>query len=277
MLMQFRPLIPRRVQLLALVLICLTASGTWAGPVDCGSRQITLGFFPFGYGYYEVNGEGKGTFKDLADELGKRTGCSFITQVMPLARIWEDLASGRLDINVGGIQTDERERVAWFFPYLTAKYSTFLRTSIAPSVRNADDFMGQSTLRFGFVRNGAAGKKNGLWLDKMRAAGRLEESANYETLFEKLGKGRIDGLFASPSVSRKYIKDLHLEGQLLVQEWFPDDPGVLAGLMLSRQQFSEAEATRWGALIQEMRGDGTLKSIFERHMPAAEARKQLDF
>ena len=88
-----------------------------AGPVDCGTGPISFGFFPFGYGYYEVNGEGKGTFKDLADELGKRTGCSFIAQVMPLARIWEDLANGRLDINVGGIQTVERERVAWFFPY----------------------------------------------------------------------------------------------------------------------------------------------------------------
>lgn len=248
-----------------------------AGPVDCGTGPISFGFFPFGYGYYEVNGEGKGTFKDLADELGKRTGCSFIAQVMPLARIWEDLANGRLDINVGGIQTVERERVAWFFPYLTAKYSTFLRTSIAPSVKNADDFMRQTTLRFGFVRNGAAGKKNGLWLDRMREAGRLEESANYETLFEKLEKGRIDGLFASPSVSRKYIKDLHLEGQVVVQEWFADDPGVLAGLMLSRKRFSEAEAARWGALIQEMRRDGTLQRIFERHMPVAEARKQLDF
>ena len=268
---------PQLLRQLIGLLMCLNSFIVSAGPVDCGTRPISLGVFPFGYGYYEVNGEGKGTFKDLADELGKRTGCSFITQVMPLARIWEDLANGRLDINVGGIQTVERERVAWFFPYLTAKYSTFLRTSIAPSVRNADDFIGQTTLRFGFVRNGAAGKKNGLWLDRMREAGRLEESANYETLFEKLEKGRIDGLFASPSVSRKYIKDLHLEGQVVVQEWFPDDPGVLAGLMLSRKRFSEAEATRWGTLIQEMRSDGTLERIFVRHMPVVEAKKQLYF
>jgi polar amino acid transport system substrate-binding protein len=268
---------PRLLRQLLGLLMCLNSFMVSAGPVDCSSRPITLGFFPFGYGYYEENGVGKGTFKDIADELVKRTGCSSVTQVMPLARIWEDLANGHLDINIGGIQTDERDRVAWFFPYLTAKYSTFLRISIAGSVRNADDFIGQTTLRFGFVRNGAAGKKNGLWLDKMREAGRLEESANYETLFEKLEKGRIDGLFASPSVSRKYIKDLHLEGQMVVQEWFPDDPGVLAGLMLSRKRFSEAEATRWGALIQQKRRDGTLKRIFESHMPVAEARKQLDF
>ena len=137
--MKLRTLDKNFVQLLVKALICLSAASSWAGPVDCGNKPISLGFFPFGYGYYEVNGEGKGTFKDLADELIKRTSCSFTSDVMPLARIWEDIANGRLDINIGGIQTEERERVAWFFPYLTAKYSTFLRKSIAHTVRNEDD------------------------------------------------------------------------------------------------------------------------------------------
>lgn len=270
-------LTPRLVQLLFRVLICLTASRAWAGPVDCGNRPISLAFFVFGYGYYEENGQAKGMFKDVADEFVKRTGCSFITQVMPIPRIWEDVANGKLDVGIASIQTVERERYSWIVPYLATKSYALLRASTAGKVRTADDFLDQKELLFGMVRGWKYGSGQEKWLEKMRQAGRVEESASYEILFEKLKAGRVDGLFSAPNAYRKMIKDLHLDSEIAIHDWFEQEKGIPGGFMLSKSRFSEADALRWKTVIREMRGDGTLERIFRRYYTPEETRNWLDF
>jgi len=248
-----------------------------SGPVDCGSTPIRVGQFKLGYRYYIEEGQERGTNKDIMDEIRKRTGCEFVVQEMPFARISADLSSGDLDMTLSGIRSAERDKTLWCAPSIAAKNFAVIASSARSSARTPEDFLANSKLQFGVVRGYTHGKDLDAWVEKMRQTGRVEESANVDVLFEKMKHGRIDGFFAFPFVYRKNLKDLKMEADVLVQDWAKNDKGIIGCAMLSKNRFSETEASRWIALVHKMREDGTLKRIFTRYVSAAEAEKMLEF
>ena len=270
------PVTSLRVLVLGL-LMSLSPAWAAAGPVDCGSRPIRLAFFEFGYQYYEQDGQGHGIDKDVVDELAKRSGCQFSTLVLPRARVWADLASGELDMSVAGIQNPERDRFAWFAPYERAKNYAVLRLATAASVQRRADFLRQSPLQFGVVRGFKHGDELDQWLEPLRQAQRVQESASVNQLVEQLKLKHIDGLFAQPAVYRKLLLDHQMEDEVTLQDWAPQDKGVIGSLILSKSRFSTVEAARWQALMRELKRDGTLARIFRRYVSAEEVRKMLDF
>lgn len=250
-----------------------------AAPLNCGSQPIRLAFYDYGL-FHFINDKDKtasGIDKDIVSELGKRSGCQFDTQVMARARIWADLAGGALDMTVSGIQNAERDRYAWFAHYLTMKNHAIVHVATARSVQRAEDFLAQQKLKFGVVRAFKHGAEQDQWLDQLRPQQRVEESPDVETLFRKLKDHRIDAMFSQPPVYRKNMQDLDMGKDVVVQDWTPKEKGVPHGLVLSKSRFSGADAVQWRALVQEMRADGSLKKIYLRYLPAAEADRLLDF
>ncbi len=248
-----------------------------AGQVDCGNEPIRLAYYEFGLFYFEKDGKASGINKDFVDELVKRTGCKFTTSVMPRARVWADMASGRLDMTVSGIQTPEREAFAWFATTERAKNYAVISGKAASTVRNADDFMKQGHFIFGVVRGFKHGEEHDKWLEQMRQVKRVEESASAGVVMEKLKLGRIDGMFGQSVVYRKTMKDLNMEGEVVIQDWYPGDKGAIGNLLLAKTRFSEGEAERWRKLVREIRDDGTLGRIFARYVSADEVKMLLDF
>lgn len=255
----------------------MTASLCLAGPLDCGSRPISLAFFDFGFLYYEKDGQGQGIDKDLTDEIAKRSGCRFTTQSMPRARVWADLESGDLDMSVSGIQTPERDRFAWFVPYTSIKNVVLLRAASTTNVTRPQDFLARSQLRFGVVRGFTHEAPLNRFIAQLRPAQRIEESASVSLLFEKLKLGRVDGVFSQPVVSRKILQELEMEGEVTIRDWIPKEKGAIGNLILAKSRFSAGEAQRWRKLVGEMRVDGTLEQIYARYVSAGEARKFLAF
>lgn len=248
-----------------------------AGPVDCGDKPIRVGQFKLGFRYYVEDGQEKGMNKDILDELRKRTGCSFVSQEMPFARIWADLGSGDLDMTLSGIRSPERDKTLWCAPSIATKNMAVIRTASAGAVKNAEDFLANGKLIFGVVRGYTHGAEQDKFLEKMRQAQRVEESASVDILFEKLKLGRVDGIFAFPFVYRKWLPELKIEKETAIQDWAPKDKGIIGCTMFNKLRFSEEEATRWRKLIDDMRKDGTLKRIFIRYVTAEEADRMLDF
>jgi polar amino acid transport system substrate-binding protein len=245
--------------------------------VNCGDKPIRLAFFEYGNLYYVDKQQAHGIDKELVDELMKRSGCRFDVQVLARARIWADLASGDLDMSVSGIQTPERDKFAWFAHYLSMKNYAVLRPEVASQAQTAAAFMQQARWQFGAVRTFKHGAEQDKWLEELRITQRVQDSANVETLFKKLKEGRIDALFSQPPVYRKYMQDLGLQGQVVVQDWTPSEKGVLHGLILAKTRFTESDARQWQALVAGLRSDGTLKRIYNRYLPSSEAAALLDF
>lgn len=265
------------ISILFTMLLVAIAPFAVAGSVDCGKAPIRLALYETGSFYFIENGQARGSDKDILEELIKRSGCRFETTVMVRARIWADLASGDLDMSMSGIQTPERDKFAWFAPYLTMKNYAIVDVDVARKVRQSSDFLAQPTLQFGVVRTFKHGDYHDRWLDTMRAAGRVQESTDVETLFRKLKERRVDAIFSQPPTYRKKIADLGMESRIQVQDWTPGEKGVPHGLILAKSRFDEKDAEQWRALIERMRKDGTLKKIFSRYLPEDEAARILEF
>lgn len=248
-----------------------------AGPVACGDKPIRLAFYEFGYFYFVEKQGATGIDKDIVDELAKRSGCRLDIQVMARARIWAELANGRLDMSVSGIQNPERDQFAWFAHYLSMKNYAILGTTVPPSTHSAESFLQQPKLQFGAVRAFKHGADQDKWLEKLRADNRVQDSANVETLFKKLKEGRIDALFSQPPVYGKSLADLGMQQSVRIQDWTPDEKGVPHGLIMAKSRFNAAEAKAWQALVGAMRTDGTLKRIYAKYLSANEASALLDF
>lgn len=261
----------------ACLLLFLSPLGSQAAAPDCGDKPISLAYFEFGIMYFEQDGQSQGIDKDLVTELTRRTGCRFTTLVMPRSRVWEDLASGALDMSVSAIQTPERDRFAWFAPYAMAKNYAVIRSAHAAGVLGAADFASQKALQFGVVRGFKHGDVLDNWLDGLRASNRVQESSNSGLLFEKLKQGHIDGMFAQPILFRKYLRDLSLHDGVVIQDWSPETKGVKGQLILAKHRFSQEQARRWQLLVQEMHRDGTLERIFRRYLSPSEAAEMARF
>ncbi|MBF0626905.1 MAG: transporter substrate-binding domain-containing protein [Magnetococcales bacterium] len=259
-------------------ILLLLAGVAWAGPVQagavkCGEKPIRLAFYEYGFLY----DKGVGIDQDVVDELIRRSGCRFDTQVMTRARIWADLATGDLDMSVSGIRTPERERFAWFADYLIMKNYALVHGEVTAGVQSAREFLRQTQLQIGVVRSFKHGVEQDQWLESLRQAGRVQETPDVETVFKKLKSHRVDAMFSQPPVFRKYLRDLHLADQVEVQDWTPEEKGVPHGLILAKSRFDALDAEQWQALLVAMRREGVLKKIFLRYLPEDEANRLLDF
>ena len=239
----------------------------------CPASPIKLAFYEFGL----LFDNGEGIDKDVIDELAKRTDCKFQSQVQVRARIWSDLESGVLDMSVSGIRTPQRDSFAWFAPYLSIKNQAVLGTKAANSVKSANDFVSRSELVFGVVRSFKHGTAQDRLIQILREQGRVVESPDVLTLFQKLKSGRIDAMFSQQPVYTKYLKDLGIETTTIVQDWTPGEKGVPHGLILAKSRFPEVEAKKWQAVVQEMHSDGTLRKIFQRRLTAKLVEQLLEF
>ena len=256
-------------------LLCATVAH--ANPTLCGAKPIRLAFYEFGYFYFVDRQGPTGIDKDIVDELAKRSGCQFDTQVLARARIWAELANGGLDMSVSGIQTPERDQFAWFARYLSMKNYAVLGAAVPQGIDRAESFIQKTPLQFGVVRAFKHCADQDRWLDELRALNRVQDSANVETLFKKLKEGRIDALFAQPAVYGKNLADLGLRQSTRIQDWTPGEKGVPHGLILAKSRFDAAQANGWQALVGAMRNDGTLKRIYTKYLSAAEVAALLDF
>lgn len=256
--------------------IAIFSTSCIAAPVHCGTKPITLAFFDYGLFHYNENGQSKGISPDVVHELRKRTNCEITSFVLPRARTWSDLDTGHLDMTVDGIVNEKRKSFGWFIPYNKIKNYALIKTKSATNIQSAKDFRDHKKLVFGVVRSFNHGEEHERWLKKMRAENRVEESVNIGILFNKFKLGRVDAIFAPPVVYRKFLKELKMKNDVIIQDWAPLDKGILAALVLAKNRFSQEDAKDWENLILQMQNDGTFKQIFSRHLSQKDANWMAD-
>lgn len=241
--------------------------------VKCGDQPIRLAFYEYGFLY----NKGSGIDQEVVNELIRRSGCRFETQVMTRARIWADLATGDLDMSVSGIRNEDRDRFVWFADYMIMKNYALVRGEVARGVRRARDFLQQTRLQLGVVRSFRHGIAQDLWIEQLRQAQRVQDTPDVETLFRKLKSHRVDAMFSQPPVFRKYFREMDLAGEVVIQDWTPDEKGVPHGLILAKSRFDALDAEQWRGLLTAMRREGVLRKIYMRFVPESEADQLLDF
>ncbi|MDC8759796.1 substrate-binding periplasmic protein [Janthinobacterium fluminis] len=254
-----------------LILCCLLlgagaeAAARQPGPAGCAA--ISVAFYDHGALYYRSGGAWSGIDKDLVTELGRRSGCRFRYLTDSRVRIWAMIQTGTLDMSVSAIPTTERKKFARFVPYMATRNYVLLPKSLAVKVRSLDEFLAEPSYKIAVVKSFKHGPTYDAWLDKLRAQGRVYDTADYTALVHLLKIGRVQAVLSLPTSWMPLFKNGELNDDFRPMDWAPRDV-VVGALVLSRQTVPAATVQLFERTMREMRADGTLKAIFERHVSA---------
>ena len=247
------------------ILVCLAGLlGVYAQAQStmCPERPIRFAHYEFGLIYSTGYG---GIDDDLQKALAKRSGCKFEVSVLPRARAWLLLKAGGLDMVGSGIQTPERDQFAWFYHYILEDNVVVLGSRVGREVRTADQFLADSSLKFGGVRSYRYSPYYDAMVDSLIASGRVNEVPDPDAVFRTFERGRFDAFITNPILYLYYTKVLNLKLAKRLEDWDPAG-ATPSGLVLGRHAFTEAQAKQWEALISNMLQDGTILKIITKHM-----------
>ena len=247
----------RRQLLLVTMLVTSFFGVAQAATVDC-TRSYTLALHDHGLLYSAATDSG--IDKDVADELVRRSGCKVNVSLMPRARIWQLIESGALDFSLSGITDPDRDQFAAFAWYFSNKYYLLVRNDAG--VKKLSDFESNEGLQLGVIRSFRYSESANRFVDQLQLANRVRQAGGLAPLYQAFQQGNVQGMliepFDFPALEEKKIRSL---GSIL--EF--NDPAVLHGLIMSKKALSSAEQAQWRGVIQDMRGDGTMRRIFEKY------------
>ena len=252
-----------------LVGLLLSDAAAIAAPA-CGPYMV--GLFEYGVVYYRGDdGRYQGVDADLVADLAKRSGCTLNTVLESRARIWSQLADGRLDLTTSAVPTVERERYLEFVPYLRSRAFVWLRRELAGTLPTPEAFLKDPERRLLVLRGITFSAQLTQWIEQLRARHRLIEAADQPAALRAIKAGRVDAMLVGAttlSLSRK--RDPALD-EFIAQDWAPQDR-VLIGLALSREKVSLADRARLRRAMDAMVQDGGLDAILRRHLDEASLR-----
>lgn len=252
-------------------LFCAALSPVKAQNIDksmCPRQAIRFAHYEMGSLY--VKGRG-GIDEDVLQELMKRSQCAFSISVLPRARSWYELEEGSIDMLASGVQTAERDKYAWFAPYLSDKKYVLLGPKVPASIISMDQFIASTKLIVGGVRSFKYSPMYDALAERLEATERMEQVGDLDTLYRMFAHGRFDATIASPLAYRYYLERYPPHGKIRFMDWDPGSKAVSA-LALSKKSFSAKQAKQWQALIRNMLSDGTVLQILIKHLGAEEAK-----
>jgi polar amino acid transport system substrate-binding protein len=246
-----------------------SSSATVAHLPDC-SRPLSLGLHEHGLLYAARTGEG--IDKDIADEMARRSGCHITLTVLPRARIWQLIESGALDFTLSGIASEQRDRFAAYAWYVSNKYYLLVRRDA--QVDSVREFRRKRGLRVGLIRSFRYGEQANQLVDTLEAEERVTYAGSLDPLYTILQDDGIQAMIVEP-FDFPVIAGTQLKAQTTLLEF--SDPAVLHGLVMSKKSLPPTQQAAWRDVILAMRGDGTMRRIFEKYFPTELARQMTQF
>jgi len=250
----------------------LSVQWVFAADFHCPEHPIRVAFDDRGFNYFK----GKGFDLDLAKELEKRSGCTMRFSEMPRARIFVALEKGEQDMAFFAIQTPERDRYAWFAPYMVQKNYVHLAPGVAESAKTLSVFEANPKLSFGVVSGLTHGANYEVFLQRLRAQNRVVDVPTTEQLFRMLAAGRVHAAMSLPTVSSFYAKELVPEiAKLPGLDWDSASAAPAHQLMMSKQTFSESDARAWQSLMARTEKDGTVRKFIGNYVVGRDLQRSL--
>ncbi|MBV8659234.1 MAG: transporter substrate-binding domain-containing protein, partial [Burkholderiales bacterium] len=199
-------------------------------------------------------------------ELARRSGCAFEYPVWSRVLIWPQLRDGRLDMTGSALETPDRSAYAYFANFHLQKNMLVVKAGYTGPA-TVGDILAADTIRFGAVHGYRYSPALTDMFDALARAGRLEEVSDQNTLYMRLALGRYQAIMATPASNSRYLPLYHLSDAVKVMDIVPQEAPGRSGLALSKVSFTEAQAAQWRDLVDGMRRDGTMRTIFARYLP----------
>lgn len=111
------------------------------------------------------------------------------------------------------------------------------------------------------------------WLERLRKQGRVHDTPDYATLLRLFQYGRVQAILQLSSNIDALYRDAQVRVQFRVLDLVPRE-NVQGSLVISRL-VADTSATRLEQALRDMRDDGTVKTIMERHTSPERALSML--
>jgi len=189
-----------RLGMLALCLCC-----SWAANAAAQALSYTVGvqdyenYLP--YSEYK-QGEYRGLGRDVLDAFAKSQGYEFVYQVLPLKRRDAMFVRGELDLSF----PDNPNWVTVLKQGRHISYAPVLEFTDGVLVRQSDKGKPLARIRTLGIPLGFTPYPYQQLVNS--GAMRLEESARYDKLYEKLARGHVDAAYMNTRVAEHYWRDV---------------------------------------------------------------------
>ncbi|MBB5019908.1 polar amino acid transport system substrate-binding protein [Chitinivorax tropicus] len=241
----------------------LVAQGMAVEQLHCPT-PISVAFFEFGKQYRTgEDGKAVGVDKDLIEEVSRRSGCQFESRVQSRVRIWRAMEVGSLDMTLSSAATPERERLAWFIPYIADYLNFFIRADLN-ELDGLAAFEANPALRVAILRGARYSKGYDDFVDRLRLKGRVEDLTTMQAGFAKFRAGRVHGFIAPGSVGKELLREGQLQHQFLPKLW-DTEATIVGAIAMSKQRMTETQYQQLSTIIKAIRQDGTFRTILLRH------------
>ncbi|PTT90347.1 hypothetical protein DBR42_06075 [Pelomonas sp. HMWF004] len=234
-------------------------------------RKFTVGVAELGWGLYRERGELRGVVPDLLAELARRSGCTFVMEVRPRARLVADYQAGAVDIITSSYRTPERDGAGQFMPYAYTEMDLVLADTVPKAVDSAERLAAEPSLVLGSVRGNYGGEIVAEVFNRLTAAGRLELASDFENLTTRLEAGRFSAGAYPAIIHSKFFSDGRLRGFRVVR--FGQTQPDPIGLYVNHSRVTPADREHIAAALQAVvKADGVRK-IYRRYLTAEEVRR----
>lgn len=247
-------------------LLCGSASTSAAteGPALYGcDRPIHLAYYEFGALFHA----GVGIDPDVIEELSRRTGCVFDTEIKPRGQIWQELEAGTVDMTNSGIRTEARRKFAYFIPYLGWKNVVVTELSIAAMTSSFDEVLANPDWRIGVVKGYVHGPYYDFRLRIAAAEGRVIPYPDQDSIYQALKTGEVQ-VIISPAINYTFYLPTPEEQQKFVLVAYAPTPILRPSMVFSVKRFTNPQIDAWNRVFEQMRLDGTLERIYRKWLPA---------
>lgn len=251
--------------LLIAVLYCSLPVAQAGGACPSVTR---VGLSDLGYAAYREQGRIAGIAVEIANEMGRRTGCKFEFHWYPRQRLFIEMEAGHIDMTMGSVRTPERDAYARHLPYAYLQYDLVLAAAPSRQYHSLADFVEHGSGRLNVTRGVTYGAAVDAQLALLAAAGRLEVVNDYETVFGKLEMGRADGTLATPPIYSKYLKQSSLHRRAAVIP-IAEATARFTGIYLSKKTMEEQVRQRYALTLKTMVADLYVHGIYTRYFDEA--------
>lgn len=233
-------------------------------------RPVRLAFYEFGALYHD----GAGIDRDVVEEVARRTGCQFVTDVEPRSQIWKELQAGTLDMTPSGLRNDARRQFVYFVPYLGLKNAVVAERAIADQITSFDDVVAHPEWRIGVVQAYLYGPYFDFRLNLARK--QTQVYPDQDAIYRALQEGEVN-VIISPAFNYEFYFRTPEQRQRFAMADVSPAPPIPQNMIFSQKRFTAGQLGAWSRLFEQMYLDGTIMRICEDHVSAQMARALLTY
>jgi len=229
----------------------------------CGPYRV--GYHTLGQLYgVDSTGKAQGIDKDVMEELARRSGCSFVTEVNSRVRIWEAIRNGRLDLTTSVLPTPERAELGDIVVYKTSSNRLMVRARSAKTLDSLNAFVAAQSARVVVVRSFMYSEPFDTWIAKLRAQNKLVEVVDFDTALRVFAAGRADAVIAHSTAEDYVDRAMATSGGYRVVK-VEGARAFPSGILISKRTVSDQDHRLLRRILVAMVQDGTVERIIKRY------------